>query len=32
MLYAEIVKLTELQQIIQKAESPKSLDEVIKHA
>jgi transcriptional regulator with XRE-family HTH domain len=32
MLYAEIGKLTELQQLTQKTESPKSLDEVIKHA
>lgn len=32
MLYAEIGKLTELQQLTQKTEIPKSLDEVIKHA
>ncbi len=32
MLYAEIGNLTELQQLTQKAEAPKSLDEVIKHA
>jgi len=32
MLYAEIGKLTELQKLTQKTETPKSLDKVIKHA
>ena len=32
MLYAEIGKLTDLQQFTRKPEAPKSLDEVIKHA
>jgi transcriptional regulator with XRE-family HTH domain len=32
MLYAEVGKLTELQQLTRKTESPKSLDEVVKRA